>query len=42
MNLHGTPVSILWDRHPRFNSRVWKEFQDAMDRELKFSTTFRP
>lgn len=27
MRLHGTPISITFDRYARFTGRVWKEFQ---------------
>ena len=42
VRFHGTPVSIVSDRDARFTSKVWKEFQEAMGTELKFSTTFHP
>ena len=42
VKLHGPPISIVSDRDARFTSRIWKEFQDAMGTELKFSTTFHP
>ena len=42
VRLHGTLVSIVSDRDARFTSKVWKEFQEAMGTELKFSTAFHP
>ena len=42
VRLHGTPVSIVSDRDARFNAKIWKEFQEAMGTELKFSTAFHP
>ena len=42
VRLHRTPVTIVSDRDPRFTSKLWKEFQEAMGTELKFSTAFHP
>lgn len=42
MKLEGKLMSIVSDREPRFTSRVWKEFQDAMGTEFEFSMTFHP
>ena len=42
VRLHGTPVSIVSDRDARFTAKIWKEFQEAMGTELKFSTAFHP
>ena len=42
VRLHGTPLTIISDRDPRFTSRIWKEFQEAMGSQLKFSTAFHP
>ena len=41
VKLHGTPV-IVCDRDPRFTSKLWKEFQEVMGTELRFSTAFHP
>lgn len=40
VSLHGTPVSIVCDRDPRFTSRFWKAYQNAMGTELRMSTAF--
>ena len=42
VRLHGTPVSIVSDRDPRFTSRFWPKLQDAMGTRLHFSTAFHP
>ncbi|WRX12418.1 Integrase [Theobroma cacao] len=42
MRLHGVPVSIVSDRDPRFTSRFWSKFQEALETNLRFSTTFHP
>ena len=42
VRLHGVPVSIVSDRDPRFTSRFWPRFQEAMGTKLKFSIAFHP
>ncbi|WRX28973.1 Integrase [Theobroma cacao] len=42
VRLHGVPVSIVSDQDPRFTSRFWSKFQEALETKLKFSTTFHP
>ena len=42
IRLHGTPVSIVSDRDPRFTSRFWPNLQNALGTRLHFSTTFHP
>ena len=42
VRLHGTPVSIVSDRDPRFTSQFWTSLQQAMGTTLKFSTAFHP
>ena len=42
VRLHGTPISIVSDRDPRFTSRFWPNLQRALGTRLHFSTTFHP
>ncbi|KAA3465913.1 DNA/RNA polymerases superfamily protein [Gossypium australe] len=42
VRLHGVPVSIIFNRDPRFTSRFWKKLQEALGTKLNFSTTFHP
>ena len=42
IRLHGTPVSIVSDRDPRFTSRFWPSLQNALGTRLHFSTAFHP
>ncbi|XP_038876526.1 uncharacterized protein LOC120068958 [Benincasa hispida] len=42
VRLHGVPVSIVYDRDPRFTSNFWKSLQAALGARLDFNTTFHP
>ena len=42
VRFHGVPVSIVWDRDPRFTAHFWKSFQKAMGIQLTMSTAFHP
>ena len=42
VRLHGTSVSIVSDRDPRFTSRLWPSLQRALGTRLHFSTAFHP
>nr|GEY35352.1 reverse transcriptase domain-containing protein [Tanacetum cinerariifolium] len=37
---HGIPVSIIYDRDPRFASRFWRTLQKALGTSLDMSTTY--
>jgi transposase InsO family protein len=39
---HGVPKRIISDRDPRFTSRFWGRFQEALGTTLSFSTAFHP
>lgn len=42
LRLHGVPTSIVSDRDPKFTSRFWREFQQAMGSKLCLSTFNHP
>ncbi|KAL5823430.1 hypothetical protein ACOSQ4_021330 [Xanthoceras sorbifolium] len=42
VRLHGVPAFIISDRDPKFTSRFWKKFQEALGTRLSFSTAFHP
>ncbi|GJS47966.1 putative reverse transcriptase domain-containing protein [Tanacetum coccineum] len=39
---HGIPVSIIYDRDPRFASHFWKSLQRALGTSLAMSTAYHP
>ncbi|KAB2625910.1 S ribonuclease [Pyrus ussuriensis x Pyrus communis] len=39
---HGVPVSIVSDRDPRFTSKFWVAFQEALETRLLYSTAYHP
>ncbi|KAL5857455.1 hypothetical protein ACOSQ3_004913 [Xanthoceras sorbifolium] len=42
VRLHRVPAFISADRDPKFTSRFWKKFQEALGTRLSFSTAFHP
>ncbi|KAA3487667.1 Gag protease polyprotein [Gossypium australe] len=42
VRLRGVPLSIVFDRDPRFTSQFWKKLQEALGTKLHFSTAFHP
>ncbi|GJQ89104.1 putative reverse transcriptase domain-containing protein [Tanacetum coccineum] len=39
---HGIPISIIYDRDPRFASNFWKSLQKALGISLDMSTSYDP
>nr|GEU59092.1 putative reverse transcriptase domain-containing protein [Tanacetum cinerariifolium] len=39
---HGIPISIIFDRDPRFASNFWRAFQKALGSRLDLSTAYHP
>nr|GFB27981.1 reverse transcriptase domain-containing protein [Tanacetum cinerariifolium] len=39
---HGIPVSIIYNRDPRFSLRFWRTLQKALGTRLDMSTTYHP
>jgi hypothetical protein len=42
IRFYGVLVSIIFDRDPRFTSRLWPTLQQALGTKLNLSTTFHP
>ena len=42
VRLHGIPLSIVFDKDPKFTSQFWKSLQRALYTQLNFSTIFHP
>ena len=42
VRMDGAPVSIVFDRDPRFTSRFWHSLHKALGTKLSFSTSFHP
>ena len=42
VRLHGIPSSIVSDRDPKFTSRFWRAFQQAMGSKVCLSTSNHP
>ena len=42
VRLHRVPESIVSDRDPRLQSRLWKSLSEAMGTKLQLSTTAHP
>ncbi|CAN6697774.1 unnamed protein product [Malus baccata var. baccata] len=39
---HGVPVNTISDRDPRFTSKFWVAFQEALGTKLLYSTAYHP
>ncbi|CAN6679433.1 unnamed protein product [Malus baccata var. baccata] len=39
---HGVPVNIISDRDPRFTSKFWVAFQEALGTKLLYNTAYHP
>jgi len=42
VRLHGNPLSIVFDRDPRFTSRFWQTLQSALGSKLTMSLAYHP
>jgi transposase InsO family protein len=40
--LHGVPRKIVSDRGTQFTSRFWERLHEALDTQLRFSSTYHP
>ncbi|GBG62444.1 hypothetical protein CBR_g30764 [Chara braunii] len=39
---HGLPLSIIFDRDPRFTSRFWRRLHKVYGTQLRFSSSYHP
>lgn len=39
VRLHGVPLSIVYDRDPRFTFRFWESLHEALGTKLRLSLT---
>ncbi|GBG74408.1 hypothetical protein CBR_g18819 [Chara braunii] len=39
---HDLPLSIIFDRDPRFTSRFWRRLHEVYDTQLHFSSSYHP
>ncbi|GBG61225.1 hypothetical protein CBR_g19758 [Chara braunii] len=39
---HGLPLSIIYDRDPRFTSRFWRRLHEVYGTQLRFSSSYHP
>ena len=42
VRLHGVPMSIVFDRDPRFVYRFWQKLQETLGTKLNYSTAYHP
>ena len=42
VRMHGVPVSIAFDKDPRFSYRFWHSLQKTLGIKLSFSIIFHP
>lgn len=42
VRLHGVPVSIVSERDPKFTSKFWQAFQNALGTKVHLSTAYNP
>jgi hypothetical protein len=40
--LHGVPKKIVSDRGTQFTLRFWERFHEALDTQLRFSSSYHP
>jgi transposase InsO family protein len=40
--LHGVPKKIVSDRGTQFTTRFWERLHEALDTQLRFSSTYHP
>ncbi|CAN6712655.1 unnamed protein product [Malus baccata var. baccata] len=41
-NYHGVPMNIIYDRDPKFTSKFWIAFQEALGTKLLYNTAYHP
>lgn len=42
ISLYGIPILVVSERDPRFTSRFWTSFEDALGTNISFNNAYHP